>query len=540
MARRAGFLEELRLAGALFRKLNGFFIPPRGPEAELQRLISARENRMASFRTVLEQGVWGNPWSPYRRLLQWAGLDPKEVEELLRREGVEGTLGSLYEAGVYVTIDEFKGRRPLRRGSLEIPVEELVFDSPIPSGHLLLQTGGSGGRPVRLVLDLGLLELDTAGYSVFLDEWRLRTSPLVLWRPLPPGAAGVKRYLVHTRLRLRVAAWYAQELPGSWWTRIKSRSLVAGIILMARRATGLALPFPRHLALAEASRLAQVLAGIRASSGSFHCDTNVSSALRVVRAAAREGLDLSGGFFRVGGEPLTPARRQVFEEAGCSVGCNYSMAELGAVGHGCAAGVEPDEVHLRLDKVALLRRRVVRGGATIADALFLTSISPLAPKLMLNVCVGDRADVVERTCGCLFDQAGFTSRLSRILSFDKLASEGMHLMGEELVRLMEEILPRRFGGGPDHYQMAELDTPSGVRLEVRVDPTVGPLDEAECKDVVLAYLAAAAPENQLMVERWRQSGTLQVVRRPPQATGASKILTLRRESSGAEKTTSGA
>lgn len=524
----------MRLAGALFRELDDFLAPVRSPQAEMQRLISARENRVASFGTVLEQGIWRNPWSPYRRLLQWAGLGPEEVEEMLRREGVEGALSCLYEAGVYVTIDEFKGRRPLRRGSLEIPVEDLVFDSPIPSGHLVLQTGGSGGRPVRLVLDLRLLELETAAYSVFLDEWQQRTSPLVLWRPLPPGAAGVKRYLVHTRLRLPLAAWFAQELPGSWWTRLKSRALVAGIILMARRATGRALPYPRTLGLAEASRLAQLLAETRSSSGCFHCDTNVSSALRVVRAAAAAGLDLSRGFFRVGGEPLTPARRRVFEEVGCSVGCNYSMAELGAVGQGCAAGVEPDEVHLRLDKVALLRRRVVRGGMTIPDALFLTSISPLAPKLMLNVCVGDRAEVNERACGCIFDQAGFTTRLSGILSFEKLASEGMHFMGEDLIRLMEEVLPRRFGGGPDHYQMAELDTPSGVRVEVRVDPAVGPLDESECREVILAYLAAAAPENRLMVARWRQSGTLQVVRRQPQATGASKILTLRRESTSGE------
>ncbi len=527
--RRRGAVEELRLARELFRDLKGFFPPPEGVAADLRRLAVTCQDRVKAFRTVLDQGVWRNPWSPYRRLLHWVGAGPGEVEELLQREGLEGALDRLHQAGVFVTMDEFKGRCPLRRGSLQIPAEALIFDSPIPSGHLRLQTGGSGGRPSRLVLDLRLLERDAAAHSVFLNEWGIRHRPLVLWRPLPPGAAGVKRYLIHSRLRLAIAAWFAQELPGSWLDRVKSRVLVTGIVRAARRATGLRLPTPRRLALSEASRLSRLLARIRETAGSFHCDTNVSSGLRIIRAALREGLDLSGGFFRVGGEPLTPARQRVFAEAGCTVACNYSMAELGALGHGCVAGVTPDEVHLRLDKVAILRRSTVARGITIPDALFVTAISPLAPKVMLNVAVGDRAEQSERTCGCIFEQAGFTTRLSGILSYEKLASEGMHFLGEDLMRLMEEILPGRFGGGPDHYQMVERDTASGVQVELRVDPAVGPVDEGKVREAVLAHLAAAAPENRLMVERWRRSGTLRVVRQAPRSTGASKILTLQRE-----------
>ena len=40
----------------------------------------------------------------------------------VRKDGVETTLGKLYDAGVYVTGDEFKGRKPIRRGALEFPV----------------------------------------------------------------------------------------------------------------------------------------------------------------------------------------------------------------------------------------------------------------------------------------------------------------------------------------------------------------------------------------------------------------------------------
>lgn len=519
--------EELRLSWRFLRDLPGYFGTPPEPAEAAVRLAEARKNRETAFVQLLRQGLHDNPGSPYRRLLSAAGATIEDVEAKVRQDGIEAALHQLHAEGVYVTLEEFKGRSALRRGSLEIPAGELNFDNPGLTGHLRLQTGGSGGRPSRLVVDLGLLQQDALAHSVSLDEWQLRRAPLVLWRPLPPGAAGVKRYLMHARLGLCPEAWFAQEVPGSLAGRLKSRAFVVAMVLAARRLTGLRMPFPRRTPVSEAGRIATRLAGLRQHG--FHCDTNVSSGLRIVRAAAAQGNDLSGGFFRVGGEPLTEARRQVFLDAGCRVGCNYAMAEIGAAGLGCCQGEAVDEVHLREDKVAVIRKPAVSGGQQVPGAFFLTSIHPLAPKVMINVCVGDFGRIYRRDCGCVLDRLGFHTRLSDILSFEKLTTEGMHFLGGDLVRLLDEALPRRFGGGPDHYQLAELDTPEGVRVELRIHPIVGPIDPIECREAVLEHLAAAAPENRLMVERWRQSDLLAIVRTVPVATGIGKVLTLRRE-----------
>lgn len=48
-------------------------------------------------------------------LLTWAGVEWGDVEAMVTKDGVESTLDSLCRAGVYVTIEEFKGKRPIRR-----------------------------------------------------------------------------------------------------------------------------------------------------------------------------------------------------------------------------------------------------------------------------------------------------------------------------------------------------------------------------------------------------------------------------------------
>jgi hypothetical protein len=40
----------------------------------------------------------------------------------VKQEGVEGALRILYRHGVYLTVDEFKGRRPATRGNATVAV----------------------------------------------------------------------------------------------------------------------------------------------------------------------------------------------------------------------------------------------------------------------------------------------------------------------------------------------------------------------------------------------------------------------------------
>src|SRR4051812_24084922 len=78
-----------------------------------RRLAERRQN----FLALVRAGVYGAPASPYRRLLQMAGCEYPDLERLVTQEGLEGALTTLFRQGVYLTVDEAKGRQPIVRGS---------------------------------------------------------------------------------------------------------------------------------------------------------------------------------------------------------------------------------------------------------------------------------------------------------------------------------------------------------------------------------------------------------------------------------------
>jgi len=96
----------------------------------VQRQLASREEAFLGF---VENAIYGFPASPYLKLLRHAGFELADVQRMVRESGIEDTLESLHDAGVYVTQDEFKGRAPVRRdrsvaaaGAL-VAAESVVF-----------------------------------------------------------------------------------------------------------------------------------------------------------------------------------------------------------------------------------------------------------------------------------------------------------------------------------------------------------------------------------------------------------------------------
>jgi hypothetical protein len=253
-------------------------------------------------------------------------------------------------------------------------------------------------------------------------------------------------------------------------------------------------------------------------------DTIVSSAVRVCRYAKDQGLDISGTLFRLGGEPLTEAKQRLIAEVGCRSLCFYSITEMSFVGAPCGTPDAPDDVHLLTDKVAALVRPIEVASGTV-DALVYTTLLPSSPKLMLNVESGDYALPSERSCGCPMGRLGFLQHLRHIRSYEKLTSEGVTFLGTELLRLVEEVLPQRFGGTATDYQLVEAEEGELSRIFIVASPRLGLLDEAAVTELVLQTLSAY-PGGSAMTEHWRQGQTLKVLRQQPYRTASAKILPL--------------
>jgi hypothetical protein len=254
--------------------------------------------------------------------------------------------------------------------------------------------------------------------------------------------------------------------------------------------------------------------------------TTASSAVRLCLAAREHGIDISGTFFRGSGEPLSAGKMRVIADAGCTARCHYAMAEIGRMGVACRHPSTYDDVHVVSDKMAFLQHEIQMAGGARVPALIATTLHRGVPKVMLNVELGDYATMGRRHCGCLWEAMGFTQQLSTIRSYEKLTSEGMHFVGADLIALVDEVLPGRFGGSPTDYQFVEEEHDGLPSVALVVSKRVGPLSPGEVQTTVLNALASRDAACRMMAGLWRDGNTLRVVRREPHSTHAGKILAL--------------
>lgn len=515
--------SELSTFARYTATLPGYLRHRMGSDEARHRLADALANREENFLRVMERGVFGNAASPYLALLRLAGVEFGDIQALVRSDGLEAALGKLYDAGVYVTLDEVKGRRPIERNGLSLPITSGAFDNPLMTRHYQGMSSGSRGPRTRVNIDLAMLEHEAAYVHQYLDGFNLWQRPYAVWRPVPPVVTAVKWILRLEKLGKPLDRWFSQTRivlgDGHWKFALCTVTTVAEGRLLGRW-----FPAPQHVPTSAPEPVAAWLAQMTRRGTPAVLDTMVSSAVRLCAYAKERGIDISGTLFRVGGEPLTTAKAQLIAGTGCRTTCFYSITEMSFVGAPCATPDALDDVHLLTDKVvALLRPKSI--GASSVDALIYTTLLPSSPKLLMNVESGDYATLSSRTCDCPMGQLGFTQHLSNIRSYEKLTSEGVTFLGTELLRLVEEVLPKTFGGAPTDYQLVEAEENGLSRILIVASPVLGPLDESTVVERVLETLSAY-PGGSVMTQHWRQGETLKLVRRDPYQTASAKILPL--------------
>jgi hypothetical protein len=131
------------------------------------------------------------------------------------------------------------------------------------------------------------------------------------------------------------------------------------------------------------------------------------------------------------------------------------------------------------------------------------------------------------------EAAGWTTHLHTIRSFEKLTLGGMAFLDRDVVRVLEEVLPKRFGGGPTDYQLVEEESEQGRPvLRLLVHPDVGPLDAGAVAEAFLQAIGVGSGAERVMAIDWRQAGLPLVERRAPLVTPAGKILHLHQSRPG--------
>ena len=429
---------------------------------------------------------------------------------------MEGALTALARQGVYVAIDEFKGRRETVRGSLRVTFEPRDFDNPFIKPHLILYTGGSGRRPSRVRYSLAFLEEWAVSISLTIQAHGVDAPHQVFWWPVPLAHTIMAGLLGHP-----IAGWFYPLHPLPTMAPWAARYLT-----LLGRLAGSRFPRPQHCDLQTPERLSTWLTEQLGRDRQLVVWATPSACARLGLAATGAGQTLRGVTFLATGEAVTEARRRQAEVPGARVMAVYSSVDVSAPAYGCATPTDADDLHVMLDRCALIcRSRPATTDGPMVDALLATALSPAAPKIALNTETGDYGRLEEHDCGCLFGALGLRHHLSDIRSFEKLTGEGVTFTRTDVQRILEEVLPGRFGGTSLDYQLAEEEAPSGAtRLVLRVSPSAGDLDEADLRATLLAEIGRSGPSDQYNVDLWRSVGTLDIRRDPPLPTRAGKVL----------------
>ena len=520
-------LEYLRMFAALPRALRRFSRHHITLD-DAKRIVRDRmERRAEMLLSMAERCIYNQPASPYLPLLRHAGCELADLRALVAERGVEGALRQLRESGVYITFEEFKGRKPIERPGLTLPVTARDFDNPAVPPVFMVESGGSSGLAINVGINLEHIAARGPDELLALAAHDVLDIPALRWSSILPVGS----------LRHILRATYVGQPPLRWFSPLGLRDsrywLRYGVatyyVVLLSRLNGIPVPWPEYVRLAEAVQIALAAREQLAAHGRCLLHTNPSRAMRVVLAAREAGIDLTGLVFFGSEEALTDAKAAFFAQAGLRFVSNYGSVESGRIGVACASPSEAGDVHLLHDVSAVFTYPCsVPGVDGTVPAFNLTSLLPATPKIMLNVQLDDYGLIEERHCGCPLESFGYTTHLRQIRSYSKLTGAGVTLIGTEMVRILEQALPARFGGTALDYQMVEEEDEVGFTcLYVYVHPRLPDIDEQQVVQVLLQALSESSPMADATRTVWQDAGTIRVRRAEPILTARGKLLPLR-------------
>jgi hypothetical protein len=486
-------------------------------------------HRGNDFLDLVRRAIYDHPESPYRPLMRHAGLGYGDLAGLVERDGVEGALRTLIREGVYLTLAEFKGKQPVRRGSLSFRIAPLQLRNPAASWHLTGQTSGSRGGRTLVPTDLAFLRDRAVDDLLALVAQGWQDSVFGLWKV--PGGDALSTNLHLAGLDLTPARWFSQVDP-------EARGLDARyrwshrFVRWTAAVAGARLPRPEHVPLDDPRPIIRWMKDVRRAGRAPHLQTFASSAVRICRAALDAGADLTGVRFTIGGEPVTAARVAIIRRAGAEVRSRYLATEAGLLGLGCSEACVPDELHVCDDLNAVISAEA-SSPPLPAESILVSSLRVTAPLMLLNVALGDQGVLGTRQCGCPLEALGWKTHLRALRSLEKLTAGGMTFLDADVIRVLEEVLPARFGGGPTDYQLVEDTLPDGdARLRLLVRPEVGRLDAERVAEAFLTAVSQSTGAGRIAGLAWREGRVLRVERRSPLLGASGKVLHLHVSAAG--------
>jgi hypothetical protein len=229
-----GVVSDLKMYGRFAWGLRGFLSHTISLEDARATVLRRMKERDASFLSLVERGIYGNPRSPYLPLLKLARCEIGDIRSLVASQGIEGTLKALREAGVYVTFEEYKGREPIMRDGQVIQVKPEDFDNPYLSHYYQAQTGGSTGAGTRVLIDLEHIAALAPHMMLTQETNGVLNVPTASWLGMLPDDSGLRSMLYRARFGNVPRKWFSPLTNKEFKPALKNRLATRYVATMGR------------------------------------------------------------------------------------------------------------------------------------------------------------------------------------------------------------------------------------------------------------------------------------------------------------------
>lgn len=491
-------------------------------DAAVRRVSEQQAARESMFLESAARLIFAHDGNIFHRLLRHAGCDHVELTRRVRARGLEATLAGLRDAGVRLSLEEFKGLCPIERpGLLLSPINpDLSLNNPDLAGDGISgTTSGSRSEPTRVMYDWSFIAEEAAHERILYETHGVFDAPLALWYPVLPGVAGIHNLLMSLQCGRAPERWFSQLKPSArsvtTLDHLALLGLRAGSLLAGRPA-----PAPEWVDTTRPDAPLDWARARLAGGGRAAIRTFASSAVRLAEHARARAVDLTGLVLFTGGEPLTDTRRRYIESTGAAAFPRYVATEAGLIAAACPERRATDSMHVYTDRIAIIPGEAAAGPVP----LLLTTLTHHTPKVLLNTEMGDAGALERHPCGCAFGRLGLDLFVADVSSRERLTLEGMTVPLRAVNGAIERVV-ERLGGPPDSWQSrVESDAHGSARLVVAISPVIGDVDITQLSADILERVANAGPGLDVAAEIWRSAGTIVVVRESPRMSDGAKLL----------------
>jgi len=347
-------LKKVKGTLALITSLPGFFrdrIAIEQAQEEIKRALDSREQR---FLELARTEIYQRPTSPYLRLLKLAGCEFSDLQLHVHSHGLEKTLEYLAKEGVYLTSDEFKGKKEVVRGGDCFRVSPGDFERLDPHPGFATQSSGTKDKPVLSHTSLDWVAIRALAAGIFFSAHNLFSYSHALYDAMLPGSGFVHLFFF-AKFGKEGDRWFARKIPVETWLEGKYHYLATYLMVLTGKWFGPGFLKPELIDIPEIHRIVRWIEAKRREGKSCLITTVASSAARIARVASEMGISLERTKFNVAGEPLTQAKEETIKRVGASITSRYSYGGAITVGFGCANPLFGDEIHINQDMLALIR-----------------------------------------------------------------------------------------------------------------------------------------------------------------------------------------